>query len=316
MSLPDCILYGETDFPLTPPIETPDRRGLDKVEQSFQSRDRSAYQVDASISGGRVSRFPGYNLMFIDKNRRSEEIPGMAYQNELVGLGLLEGAERYIPEPLQQPPEDFDSVTETVFTTEPDKYIVAMPHRDYPWLWIAETPPRVREIGTLWRLQVPYKGIVHQGLDGSGKPIAKDKTYRLTVNEQTVAFSQPTSLGSTQVPNGFVDENGTFNGWVNAYGQVSIPKVRIVETYLNIDGPPSHEIPRCLTPEFAPNVKQIFPSVFAQIPVLWNWPRGWSLIDVTGTPLVRSRIGELPMTRRTPWLCTNVYEFRQDFIPK
>jgi hypothetical protein len=292
MASPSFKLHGYTDFALTAPEEKPNRKGLDAVRQSWQASRKDAFTVDDG-TGGRLSRFPGYSAMFVDKADNREEIPGMAYEFSLEGLGLLDGRDKRIGEPVSMPEESWDTGTQTVFTRKPHLYVKQQPHPAYPSLYITEIE-KDREIGDIFRLELSFKGIVK--IDGQIKAYKR----KITMGNRVISPAEAFPLNVKTGP-------GTYTT-VTAKYSLDRSRLMVVDTFLSEDEPPTDMIPGGWTPPFPPTRMATADAPYLEGSSGWhtNIPSGWALKGIESEPLFLGT---------GPYLTTLTMEFVQPTEP-
>lgn len=282
---PSVQLFGATDFPITPPKETPRRGSLDTVEQTFQTSRKNAFEVDDARSG-RISKFPGYSTMYIDEIVRDEEIPGMAYEQRLKGLGLLNGRDKIVSDPTANPEEGWDTGEHEVFTLQPARYLQKQPHPLIPSLYITDRDSET-EIGAIKRLRLAYKGIVPVSVDNLGNPVPKGYKRKITSSSSTqqtsapivIYYRVPVSGGYIWLP-GASAKNYNFDD----------SRIQVTDTFLDFTPPDYNRLPGNWIPPGAPTelepatgLSQILPPGVAAgvssgaAQVTFNEPHGWVL---------------------------------------
>lgn len=278
---PTTILYGQLDFPITLPKETPRRGSLDTVEQTFQTSRREAFQLDDSRSG-RISRFPGYSTMFIDEIAREEEIPGLAYEQRLKGLGLLNGRDKIVSDPISSPEESWDTGEHEVYTVNPERYVLKQPHPLIPSLYITDRTAE-SEIGNIKKLRLSYKGIVPVEVDGLGNPVPKGYKRKIGTSGYTQQTTAPVGLYYYAPGIGWVLESPSWNYRFDA------SRLSVTDSYLSFTAPTYDRIPGNWQPPGMPSsittgngLELITPPGAAVDPAFYtqsvkNRPWGWVL---------------------------------------
>lgn len=274
------ILRGFTDFAITLPKEVRRRGSLDTVEQTFQTGRRDAYRID-DAKGGLISRFPGYNTMFLDEIERTLEIPGRAYEQRLKGLGLLDGKDKIISDPISQSEDGFDTGDHELYTVDPSKYKLKGQHPLIPSLYITDRNIET-EIGTIKKLRVSYKGIVPVEFDILGNPIPKGYKRRIG------------SSSSTQETSGVVPiyyfVPGT--GWVievpSKRYRFDASRIQVTDSYVSFTPPDYNRLPSNWQPPDTPStittttglsliVGSSGAAAGIEGEIIYNRPWGWVL---------------------------------------
>jgi hypothetical protein len=286
------ISHGSRQFATTLAEVRPNRLGLDACKQQFLRPESRAFFVDDSVNG-RPSVFPGFATMYVDKAPELPITEGQLYLYDLEGLGLLDGRDKRIGEPVQKPEEGWDTGTQTIFTRQPQLYIKGQAHPAYPTLYITELA-QDREIGDIFRLDVSYKGIVK--IDGQIKAYKR----KITMGNRVISPAEAFPLNVKTGP-------GTYTT-VTAKFSLDRSRLMVVDTFLSEDEPPTDMIPGGWTPPFPPTRMATADAPYLEGAVGWhtNIPSGWSLKGIESEPLFLGT---------GPYLTTLTMEFVQPTEP-
>lgn len=303
------ILHGPRDFPRDLPLVTLRPNGLDTAAQNYLASDPHTF-----AKGG---RFPGLPNFYITESEARHEPTGLAHEVRLRGEGLHDGRDREEENEINVTDEGWDSGPITILTLNPDTYTRGNAHPHIPTLWILETrkkriagPPN--STTGIWRVSADCKGIIPQAGD-----LPKGRKRRITVGNQVVTSSTDLALTNSGTdadgdPFPFWNkETDTWTGWSPGRSTaLDSSRVQVADTFLTWDAPPTDTLPGHLTPENAPDVKDIFATAwFSSSGFTWNWPWGWSLKSISSEPLLYGLPG-------TPYLTTIVTEYVPRAVPK
>lgn len=279
------ILHGLLDFALSFPKETPRRGSLDAVEQSFQTGRKEAFQVDDARSG-RLSHFPGYSSMYIDEIVRVEEIPGLAYEQTLKGLGLLNGRDKIMSDPIATPEEGWDTGEHDICTLHPELYQLKRPHPLIPSLYVTDRSVET-EIGRVKRVSLSYKGIVPVETDNLGNRVPKGYKRKISSSTSSQQTSSPITIYyRVAVPGGYTWVPSAISKDYN----FDDSRLQVTDSFLDFEPPDYNRLPGNWIPPGAPaeleptaGLTQVIPSgAFGAIgsagaQVTYNEPYGWVL---------------------------------------
>lgn len=284
------VEYGIRERALTLPKEVRRRGALDTVEQLFQTASRDAFRLDNAVGGGLVSRFPGYQTVFIDEIEGSEEADSI-YEHRLKGLGLLDGADKIGSDPVAQPEDGWDTGEHEVYTTNPAKFRLKGQHPLYPTLYITDRSVE-SEIGTIKRVRLGYKGIVPVEYDALGLPVPKGYKRRYSTSAATNQTRNPVQIYKRVLVSGvwtWLPEDLAYNYNLDA------SRVQITDTFLSTTAPDLNSIPGNWQPPGTPDVLNPISgmtllqppgeAVLTATEIVRNRPWGWVLRSLAAEQL-------------------------------
>lgn len=260
------IFHGLKSFEHAGKKVTASARKLDTLSVTWQS-DRE----DTFRNGGQI---PGYSFMDIEECETLEEIPNLAYEHRLRGIGLLKPGHKLESNSLNQPEEGWDEGPQTWLTTAPDSFAIGNAHPQIPTLWCVGMSEKEQVTSRVWRVSPSYKGIIP--IAGSTKP----EKWRGTLNGQTVSTgSAITFYGQPWI----VNESGSFNGWATpSKGEFDASQVTVICSKLSFTPPPTDRVGRSYTPARVPLMDNIYEEAgwVSAAGFTLAWPAGWRLSGV------------------------------------
>jgi len=277
----EIIIHGLDRMEIEPERLVTRARGLDQTTQVWLSQDEHEF-----ANGGAPPRRPHMRITECE-TRQS----GGAWEHRIQASGFAGvRSSKRISSSLSEGEEGWDGGQETWLTRAPADFVRGAAHPTQSTLWCVEAEKEQYDDLT-WQVTPRYKGILN----------SRARKRRITVGNQVVSSSVPYVLTNSIVdgePFPFVNEYGEFTGWGSPrYSAIDTSRVVVTDTFLSTDPPPTDQLPGHLTPENAPNVKDIF-SVpwFSPEGFTFNWPWGWSLKGITAERLLDLEVWLISIT--------------------
>lgn len=262
MNTPSVILYGETCFDLEPPRVMRRAKTLDGIMGYSQANREDAFAEGAAL--------PDYPHMFVRDCETQCEVPGYAYTHRWQADGLLTGKDKVEDNGIRQPEEGWDEGPMTVLTRRPDLFVEGMSHPQYSSLILTGGIEKRHVIGSLWRVQANYQGILGY------KPVKR--TYSVNSKEERAytGYIIPGLVSSTA------------QRWTTLRS-----RIQMTERFLKVGYPPTELIGKLLvggeipadTPTIITPPINTFTSNYK-----YMYPYGWRVASVAGPRLREGRL--------------------------
>jgi hypothetical protein len=222
--------------------------GLDQVTQEWISTDEDLYSPGEAM--------PSYTNVKIREVQCSSEKGDYRYRLAGVGLAETKGTRQEDGYPkITLNLDGFDEATDSYITTNEG---------------LIERGDALDGFSNMYCVSVSIEQIHEDFFKVQGRYIgligSKPYKRRITVNGNTINPANPVKVSLD-------------GGWSTpAKAQLQIPNIVLVDSYVQVGGPPTDAIPGNATPPDAPDVKDL--SWTGEVTKIW--PHGWVLSSIDG----------------------------------
>lgn len=248
------------------------RDGLDGGTMKFLSESQNTFLPGSVMTAW---GYPGLEIEEVSSAKAGE----IDWEHTLMVVGIIDarGARRELGFPQQNKPlTGWDELTDSIITTSPDDYDRGTVHAGHSNMICVESP-RVNIYGAYWRVTPKYQGI-----------IGEQPTKRvITVNEEVMTPSEP--LRIIGLPGGWSDYRK---------GQMSLPKIVVMDTSIIIGSSPTADIPGPSTPPDAPSIGSF--SISGSN-LTYRWPHAWKLASLNRDEIPGTIIALQTLTYEYVW---------------